>query len=116
MFEKQMLNDQITKLESQVIDQKEKRKRTQSEHQEKLEQFDKYFKNYQEDIGKANKLLTNNINTKIDQIEFNIAFDMVLKQYEEEQEQLMPFDAHGMKAAPQRDIKDMIKDMKEAKA
>ena len=28
----------------------------------------------------------------------------------------MPFDAHGMKAAPPRDIKDMIKEMKEAKA
>lgn len=41
---------------------------------------------------------------------------MVLKQYQEEQEHLMPFDAHGMKSAPPRDIKDMIKDMKEAKS
>ena len=40
---------------------------------------------------------------------------MVLKQYEEEQEHLMPFDAHGMKSAPPRDIKDMIKDLKDAK-
>ena len=28
----------------------------------------------------------------------------------------MPFDAHGMKSAPPRDIKDMIKDLKEAQS
>ena len=41
--------------------------------------MEKYVTNYQEDLYSANQLLTKSINTQIDQIEFNIAFDIVLR-------------------------------------
>ena len=72
-----MLNDQIEELSKQQASDKKA-------HRQKLQDVEKYINNYQQDIVQANVLLTKQINTEIDQLEFNITFDMIMRQYEED--------------------------------
>ena len=55
------------------------------------------------------------MNAQIDQIEFNNELSIILKQYQGNNQVLMPFNAHGMKNSVQKqDFSGLINDLENA--